>query len=658
MADYNSTFTGAEIDAALNLAKTSTQKIQDNLGRPTISRDLVGPARSGTRLRRALNLIKKGTRKSLRTFVVGDSLATDNWSTFNFHIEEFLKDWLQSDVFYGRWEGARGGIIGQRTGASNSTRFEKTDYDLSWTGSYVEQTSGEVTVWARGNGSLFADKIMIPILQESGAGTLKIEIGEGSSAVASVTYRNPTATEVTSGQSLTGSELIVSADGSGMAFVVLEFADVQLRTVRITETGVGTVRTFEVFFEVNNEASINSYRLGAGSNDFSNETDAATANMGALLAQVDPDIIFVESDDSLASYQNFLPKLDAAISAASFGANPLVVLVGNPGIGSGFGTSEEGLAERIAYCHEYAASRRWDVVDGLALMGGIDEILDNSWAPDQVHLNSEVWRQMARVYAFDRGYANPRTNTPGGDLASKSDIASTAAIKFTEATSRQLTPQTALLQAALFSPIQTGWMTWTSNVEGSGAASKGASTLSVGSGATAASTARISVGSGELDLGYLGNKGRVAMDYTGAIMSAIRIDAMSADGKAYILLENRGGGVYVDGLTNFGLGWRLRDNILDGVAWDGSAQIATTESVTLNKGVMANNYKIDIVFGIVDGTESILFRIADFYVNNALIGSLQYRASSARALGVSVSNGIDSSQNRIYVRPPSVITNA
>ena len=628
--------------------------VQDNLGRSLLDPNLVGPARSGTRLRKALYQLTTGARKSLRTFTVADSLGTLSQATFNLAIEEWLKDWLPSQPYYGRFAGNSGGINGGMTTGSTSTRFEKTNYSLSWTGSYIEHTSGELSVWAIGNVTLVADKIMIPIIQQSGAGTLKVEIGEGSSVLGSVTYRNPTAPEVTSGQSLTGSELLVSADGTGMAFVVLEFADAQRRSIRLTEQGVGTVLTLDVLFEVENSASINSYRTAAGSNNFLSEQDAATGHMASLLGQFDPDVIFVESDDSVASYENFLPKLEAAIAASGIVDTPTVILVGNPGIGTNFGVSEAGLRDRIAYCHRYAAPRRWDVVDGLALLGGIDVLEANNLAPDKVHFTPVVWREMARHYVLDRGYAYTRFNTPGGNTASRLDIAQNLISRAT--VNRQITETTAMFAALMSTQIDTGWMTWSTTLAGTGSASKGASSLVVASGTAAGGEARIWPGTTDLDFGYLNNKGRVNVAKRGGMSTALRHDAASANGKAFMLLTDLGnGGGYVAGLTGAGFGWRIDNNILTGIAWDGVAEIATSDSVALVVGAAAENYKLDLVWG--DAAINSLFKKVSFYVNNVLLGTLEYGNFQGRAFGVSITNGADASQNRIYVRPPAFITN-
>lgn len=644
MASIANAESGSSVRAKLN--KVLGKNADDNISRSSLLG--VDASRAGEKLRRKLRDIELGNEKTINILAVGDSLATTLWDTVNYQIQGYLKDWMDSSTFYGLWakENVSGILQGaEAVGGPSANKHGKTKYAITWTGTCWFLNSTDTTFnYEGGNGARFhADKITVPVFRQSGGGSFKIEIDSGSGFV------NPIADQVTSSHTLTGSELIVSSDGSNMDFVELTVAFGTWR-VRVTHTSGGEVLLGYCCFDVTTLNAINSLNIAEGSNDFANETDTATTSMGQWIANRDPDIIVIESDDSLASYQNFLPKLDAAITAANLTAQPLVLLVGNPGIGSGFGATEANLATRIDYCWEYAAPRRWDVLDGLALFGGISALTEISWNADNVHLNSNVWREMARWWALDRGYAKISTYPPGGILASRQEILDVTSERPAQFTTEKYAPlEQSVLISALNAPIDTGWMTWTAGTAaGSGAASKTATRLEANSGSTANSTISLYPGTSDINFGFHNNDGRLRLDRPGAMTCQIVLDANTATGECHMIFDNGANAVAYRALASNGFGWRILNNVLDGVAWNGSLQ--TTSSVTLN-GSQA--YRLVVVWGIQEGAAGGQSN-ADFYVNDLYLGRAAYSTPAGRSFGINVTNGASGVQ-RLYIRPPQII---
>lgn len=656
--------------------------IDDSLGRAALSPRYEGEGRNNLRLRRAIRDVQLGARSGLRILAIGDSLATANWLTVNAQLEPVLAGQLASSTWYGRTGTTSGGVIGELNGGATATRVEKTDYAYSWLGITTRHTSGAPrSIWGVGNGAPWADRIIIPIYRESGAGSIRIEIAPGDNgaipAAGSGLWRDPAVGEVTVGPALTGGQLIYDAGNVTAALycIVLTVALGQW-AVRITHSSGSTVRTMDLMFEVASASAINSYRIAAGSNNFAATNSAATPLMAEFIRVYDPDLIVIESDDSTAAYQVFLPQLDAALTASTLTSVPLVLLVGNPGIGDGFGTSQTDLAARINYCWEYALPRRWDVIDGLALAQGIASLTAVGWNADNVHLNSDIWREMARWWALQRGYMRVVERRPGGDIAARLDIGALSSDRYVSA-------KDLLMALALPSRIDTGLLPWAltktgntflaSVTDGSGAPGGTTNAVAAGyrlstyygttsNGAAYLLTNSVDVGgtlvahdNSAISLGRrfaMGMRLRLPHVWTA---NAIAYIGVFADGRA----SNAG---YTGAHTGHGFSFRITNGgILHGVAWNGSAMVATSTSLNLSLGGTADPHELHIVTtpsAINASTGSVEFFVSRGPSNPGLIslGSLNYSQSGSGFLRMEITAGGIEGQNTIdHMRPVVVL---
>lgn len=630
----------AGIRADLGLVTT----VDDSLGIPILDPAYLDSVRVNQRLRWALRRVEIGERDSIRMMCIGDSLSGPAWVTTGTNVSALLTAYLQSDVYYHFYDPSGKALgpsasTGQKVDGT-ATRTEKSDFNLSWVGNQTTHESGETSIWANGGNAVFCDRVVIPILTASGAGSVKIEISDGY-AVSGATYRDVLDSEITSSHTLTGDELIVDANGSaGIDIVILE-PSLGQHTIRITQVSGGDVLVLDIMMEVRNAAAVNLYNVGSGGHAIGDNVSAASSNMTALIDVIDPDIIFIEADDNLAAYQTFLPLLSTVIDSLATDNKPTVVLVGNPGIGSGFGSTQASLADRIAYCKQYALPRRWDVIDGLALFGGIEQLRAISWANDEVHLTYEVWRIMAITWFLSRGYTRVRQTRPGGDIATRVNILKGTLDK--EVTSNNLS-------ALLCNPqVDLGYATWSYLVTGTGAGSRLASSISLSTGATASSTVVAYVNESE-------SAGSRSLAKSGGYSLRMRIASnLSADSSCWFALGASGrayDAAYAGELALDGIAFVIDStNQISGATWYGGALI-TTSPVTLTLGewvqlvVLLNASSINSSNGT-----------AEFYVNNVLIGTLNYSHvfTSAPSPRVEFTNGSDASNNVIDFLPPHII---
>lgn len=620
----------------------------DLLGRPMIARGVLDSRENIIVLEDSLYDVRAGTRKSLRVLSIGDSLATFTQKAFWGGLMGLLRpNFLSDTVYSANYAGAS--IIPQASMgekiAGTATRTEKLEYNYSFVGTTTVHAAGQDSRWSLGGFSIFCDRILIPILKEPGAGSVKIEVAEATNALNShlAAWRNPTGAEIASGHALTGSELIVSAAGaSGCDVVVLQFGSVGTvgRLVRITQTTGASVRTLDVMFEVRNEAAINAYAIAASSNGFGSTTTASIPAMADFIRAYDPDVIVVVSDDSLAAYQNFLPHLDATLTQAALTIPPLVILAHNPGIAAG-GTTQADLIDRADYSGLYAASRGWANVDGLAYGLGIANLNTFRDSGDTVHLNRQIWDGLARRWAHSHGLLRYREDLPGGNVASKADLAAVAG-------ERQINASNIMHAVLAAQVVDTGWMTWAANATGTAAGIKDKAHLKLTTGATAGSTVRAYVDEQYAIIGR-GNQGQITTNKRGSISTALHSWAMSANATAWILLANVGWNSAYGALAGGGFGFRLVDNVLHGVGWFSGALVATASSVTLSEGVTADAVSLQMTWADIGASRSDV----EFFVDGVSLGVLT-TSHTAGKLGVSLTNGADASACDIRVLPPRV----
>lgn len=358
-----------------------------------------------------LRAIRAGEAQSLMVMNIGDSLASGMSRSM---VGRQLQPWFPDpSIVRGRVLGA--GPQGSGNGAfylgvSNptETRFEKDYYENIFVGTGVIVTDANPVATITYNGSFMsdADRQIIPILVEPGAGTVKVEIRDAGGSWAA-----PDPSEIVSDHTLTSGELIVDASAAevGADVIVLEYSAIRPTAVRVTHVSGGPVKLAYPMNEIRSAPAINTYQLSAGSNSFGNETATGAVATSAIIAALEPDIIFIESDDSAADYENFLPLLQSAIFSADLGYTPLVVLVGSaPKQPSWYQPGESKDLRLVARTlRQWAADTGWFFFDGYNIAQTPEQMIELGYAGDGVHPDGGYNAQAAARAAAQIGLAPP-----------------------------------------------------------------------------------------------------------------------------------------------------------------------------------------------------------------------------------------------------------
>jgi hypothetical protein len=591
-------------------------------------------------LQRKLQRIANGDEHAVKIMTIGDSLAAGAWPTCTARIMQALKSWLPSSLYYAEGGSLLGARTGQFSSSDGATRVQRTDYDVSYIGIATRYNTGQSSTWAYGNNMIYADEILIPIVTEPGAGKVKIEISDGGYSLGTATYRDIVSDDITSGHTLTSGELIIDADAAkGLDTVKLSVA-LDDYVVRITHESGSEVRVLDLQFSVVSAAAINLYRIGAGGNAFRNSLASANSIMSDFLDQYDPDLLIIESDDGPVDYENFLPMLSDALEACTTAA-PTVLLVGNPGIGSGGGVSESDLADRIAYCKTFGESRRWDTLDGLEIAGGYAALVEFGIQGDGIHLTPDAWNLIADKWINRNGLQKYTPRIPGGDVASTQDVLDKTSDRLVRARDLQVI-------GAGVRVIDSGTMDWGYHVEEAGAGTRNPGSIHVESGSTANGSASAFIGEINNPIGV--DKGLFAQTTNVSMACAVRVPAaMSANSEIWITMAGRSSQTqYYGSLTAAGYGWRIKNGEIHGVRWTNSLQL-TPDSVDLNPGTSAKWHYLLIVSKNLSGVSQEL----SFYVDQTLIGVQTYNAFGVGLpLRFEVENGGDSSNCQLDFLPP------
>jgi len=570
--------------------------VEDHKSRRQVPPRLLGNRSQGLKLRKALSDIRSGTRKSLKIMALGDSLVGISWSTVHVQLMKELEGWMTSTPIYAHSLGVLGyGTFSDSaaaTASSNSTTGtdrQKLDYDAAWDGSLVWLDAGQAARWAIGGNAVQADKIYIPIIREPGAGTVKIELSSATAAPAlGGAYVNVTAPQITSGHSLTGSELLVSASGTfGVEMVTLSVA-LGPWTVKVSHSSGGRVRVRAPMHEVSTAAAFNVWRVGSASNDYGSTLASAATIEAGQIAAYDPDIIVVETDDRLAAYQNFLPLLETAITNAGLTHNPLVLLVINPFYDNPPNYSDADIIERADYCHNFAATRLgWDVLDGIAMSGGLDEATAAGYENDGIHYSDQIARWMTKTWLASRGYLPSQPQ--GGGYAG----AATALKGPVSAANGSQRPLIAgnipalLLQSTAFDTSTCGWA---GTASGSGSYARGnAGDITITTGSTASSGVGAFINQNGSMLGIIsGNPRGESRGFAVRIRTSGTWDTQAL---AFILQRtdavawNSG---YNGTLTAAGWGFRVSNDgtntLIHGICWLNGALVVSSTSAILGTG--------------------------------------------------------------------------
>lgn len=653
-------FSDAEVVQAFGNALTIPR--EDHKGRLSVSGRYTTNRTNGLRLHKAITEVENGTRKSFRILSLGDSLTTNSWATVNNQLARVLAGWLQSTPIYvnslGALEAGPDGddVVNKAatSGASlstNGTINDKTDYGVSFTGFSVALASGQYCRFSEGGNSIWADRLLIPIVTSPGSGSVRIEISPLNIAapIGDPSWRDVAAGEITSGHTLTGSELIVDADAAFGVDVVALSVDLGTWNVKVTHSAGNAVKLQRPMFEVGSQAGINNYRLSASaSNDFVNASATAVPVVAGIVAEYDPDVIVVESDDRLAAYQNFLPILESTLTAAGLPHQPLVLLVGNPFYNNG-AYDDGDIAERIDYCWDFVHTRvGWDVVDGLAYTGGLQEAQAAGWGSDGIHYNDDIAWHITRSWAIARGVYRHSPSRPGGD-ASRSDVMT--------ATSRRLLTASNAVALSLIPVFDTGTMTWAYTASGGAYGARNAGSIRLATNGSAGAAVSAYVNDAAAPTGR--NQGIMQVDFRG-FSTAVRVPSLlTADFSGFIGARseafNSGYNGELVGGVNYGVGFRLTNGLVEGVCIDGTNALATsTGSYGLGYGVDIRWVHLSCIieplkFGATTGE-------VEWLVNGVSMGKSTFAHANLRGVRAELSNSAAAQNYILDFLPPRVVS--
>jgi hypothetical protein len=301
--------------------------------------------------------------------------------------------------------------------SGTGTDVVKTDYARGFTGSYYELAAGQTAIYGLGGTVGIGDYVLIDLIHEPGASTaVKIEYSTDESATAGP-WLDPLLSEIDSGQTLTGGELIVdtSAVALGLTVVKLKFAEIGNLSIKITNSGAATARVSLVALEVHTAASVSYHTVAQPSNDFANTSSLSIPLEADRIAAVNPGVIWITSDEGDTSYQHFLPMLWQAIQDSGLDWLPAVVIEVGPGYHNG-GFTDQVYIDKLAYLHQFAAGKlNWYVLDALSYVGGYDEWQRTAYSGDGIHWDVRFSATWVMPWANEHGWLANVSRQAGGD---------------------------------------------------------------------------------------------------------------------------------------------------------------------------------------------------------------------------------------------------
>lgn len=382
--------------------------LSDQSPRQAISGSLT---RQGVRglahLKNKLTEISSGLSNRLMIFEVGDSLGyrIQGWLAGDHLAQWFLDpDTVYHDDPVAGSLNARGGVDVQV--ATTGSDLIKDDYSINWVGSHVDIASGEYAHFSYGNVVSNVDRVLIPYVASSGAGSFKIMITDNNAALPigqqnNVNWEDIQQSDIASSHTLTGGELIVDCDAAeGLGVVVLEFSASRSVGVQCFHESGGTVQLMHPMFETNRRGAVNVYEMYEGSNNFGDINSASNAKMSALMDALLPDIITVHCDDNGSSAETIADSIQSALASTNLSYEPLVILIGN-------GPSELTTATQIAQNEAYG---RKSIEYNLGFASLLDiaptyaGLVKSGWEGDGLHLSSQFYRESAKFIAEKFGF--------------------------------------------------------------------------------------------------------------------------------------------------------------------------------------------------------------------------------------------------------------
>lgn len=622
------------------------------------SRDVKGQA---VTVNQALRELRAGTRKHFNIMTIGDSWAAGSFPVPHTRVQEHIGKYLDSGI-YSYYDTEIADFVSQRSTAKtfqehegDATSLVKDDYTIGTTGSYKKFAPGEKFLFSKAQANARADRLIIPLIQEPGSGSLRIEIARGikfKSDVSSSDWRAPTSSEIAKGASLTNGELVVDLDGTkGPQIVVLEFPSVDNTAFKVDNPSSSTARmSYSVMFEVQTEPAINVFEVAAGSNSFGDYDTAADPFLKSKIEAYKPDLVFVEAADGLPPFQNFLPKLESVYDSLSVPA-PFTTVVGIPDYD--FDSEVPGRLARNRYVAAFCRDSQFDHMATKELVAGREGLRDVSgWSGDNIHFTDKLWETATELWWKRRGFEREDVRPPGGLKATGRGLALNTSSGFVSAQG---------LMKVLSQPtvIDTGWMDWGADTAGDGSFQNLGNVYEISTGSSASSEARMRLSSNVFPQGAQGQALDTSSYNQFGLSFHFQVKSMTASGECFLGLDTLGTGnsstpSYSSGE---GIGLRVIDNgsdlVVEGIGVpDGS----TSPNKTSQKTVQANQFSPFSKVGIFFEREGQLNNKATFRVNEDLIGSIvvsKIRFNSP--FGFAVANGADASSVGLRVTPPRLV---
>ncbi|MES2444617.1 MAG: hypothetical protein V4574_17470 [Pseudomonadota bacterium] len=619
------------------------------------------PRLPGLKIIHHLHKLRLGQTNQFGMMRIGDSLSTLTWATGALQFERVIATWMPSEPIYcysaddilgyGLPSANSAHTLGPVTGKYTGTSIDKTDFDIAPDGSCMLLAPGQYCVFGHGGQTMYGDYLVAPIVTEPGASnSVKIEYGTSQSPIVASGWSSPTAGEIDSAHTLTGSDLIVNANAAfGLTVPKLKFSDITWRSIKITNTAASSnVRLLFPQTQVRTAASIPIYSWATATNDFSNATTTSVPIMAAMIAAIDPVVIFVGSDDRLAAYQNFLPKLEAAITASGLANPPAVILEGNPYYQNGVYTDAD-IRTRTDYCWDFCSTRvNWDVMDMMSVTGGMAEAIRAGLDGDGIHYNGLIAEIGCDAFAQARGYYPPDARRPAGDADLRAVLES--------ASNRLLNARQ--IPAALAAPQrqETASMTWTLT-GGSGIGASKAMPLTTGP--VPGATALAYVDEATSPIGR-SNGGRPLGD-TGSVSFHLRQTVASPNGRFYFVwtIDRALAAAYTGPLVGNGFGFVVENDQLFGICYLSGAQVKSPLSYTniLNRwaelqiNITPWNASTNRIEWIVSGEDA-----GATVILKSLGSSLYTKGGNAGTMRFEATNGGDAVNYSVTVTPPVIVS--
>ena len=364
-----------------------------------------------SRLESALRSIANGDRRHLNVIAIGDSLGLRALAELS---NDLVRQYFpaEADVLLSSEPHTLASLGHVKGGTSALTKTEDValrfvggghadGYDNSFIGDMFELVAGsgnpDIVMGLNNLGwGINGDTNYAFLVGKPGAGTAEVTFGDAADVVA---ITSP------SGHSLTVVANVATVDlntaSRECVAIKCEYVNYSAgndRNVRVTATagtvqGLGSASTMEQ----DSKFAVNVYAQANGGLELFGGVKAPAADiLSGLIAAYSADLIIVQSDDSLSSYQNGMPILKTAVDNCGLSNPPTVLLVGN------FNETSKDYGSRAAYEQSLVADYGWHFAN-LAGMYTDAELIAGGVQGDGTHRAQQAYRSAMFRWALAAG---------------------------------------------------------------------------------------------------------------------------------------------------------------------------------------------------------------------------------------------------------------